>query len=176
MAAPKSAPAPTVDTARAYSSPDVVPRSWMPTRPGEVEGFQPSGERLGYQGPDQGFALKIANTFRQRLQLTKGEHADDVVRGCLVIGLRRASLFSRAPVVHDLTIAFTIWGFLDPAAPAELVAERRHRFDGVSHGHHFTELRALADMVPEATLRMTPQQVQAAGSAHWRTLVGLAAG
>lgn len=146
----------------------------MPTRPGEIDGAQPSGERLGYQGPDQGFALKIANGFRDRLHLAKGEHAEDAIRGCLTIALRRASMFSRAPVVHDLTIAFTIWGFLDTSAPADLVAERRARFDGVAHGHHYAELRALADMVPETTLRMTPQQVQAAGSAQWRSLVGLA--
>ena len=93
MAAPKSAPAPTVDTARAYASPDVAPRPWVPSRPGEIAGAQPAGERLGYQGPDQGFALKIANGFRDRLRLTKGEHADDAIRGCLAIALRRASMF-----------------------------------------------------------------------------------
>ena len=125
MAAPKSAPAPTVDTARAYASPDVAPRPWVPSRPGEIAGAQPAGERLGYQGPDQGFALKIANGFRDRLRLTKGEHADDAIRGCLAIALRRASMFSRAPVVHDLTIAFTAWGFLDASAPADLVAFSR---------------------------------------------------
>ena len=68
MAAPKFAPVPPVDTARAYAAPDHVPASWMPDRPGEIEGFQPSGERLGYQGPDQGFAIKIANTFRSKVQ------------------------------------------------------------------------------------------------------------
>lgn len=144
----------------------------MPNRPGEITGFQPQGERLGYQGPDQGFAIKIANGFTDRLQLQPGEHAADVIKGCLGIGLRRASLFSRAPVVHDLTIAFTIWGFLDPSPPAELVAARVPLFAGLGHGH-YSEGRAITDMVPEATLQMNPQQVSAAYPSGWRGLVGL---
>ena len=173
MAAPKNQPAPVIDDSRAYSSPPFVPRSWSPQRPADLEGFQPAGPQLGYQGPDQGFALTIANRMRPKLQLQPGEDAGDAIKGCLGIGLRRASLFSRAPVVHDLTIAFTIWGFLDPNPPAELVAERRERFTGVAHVHHYTEARALVDMVPEATLRMTPQQVQSAYPSRWRELVGL---
>lgn len=175
MAAPKFAPAPTVDEARAYASPDVVPDAWSPDRPGDLTGFQPTGPRLGYQGPDQGYALKLANGFRDRLHLSPGEHADDIVRGCLAIALRRASLFSRAPVVHDVTIAFTIWGALSADAPAELVETRRSLFEGVAHGHHYAELRRIADMVPDATLRLSPQQVQSAKLERWRELVGLAA-
>lgn len=173
MAAPKFAPPPVIDEARAYASPPVVPEAWTPDRPADLAGFQPSGPQLGYQGPDQGFALKIANGFRDRLRLQPGEHAADAIRGCLGIALRRASLFSRAPVVHDLTIAFTIWGYLDADAPKELLAERAHRFEGLGHGHHYGDARELADMVPEATLRMTPQQVQAAYPGRWRELVGL---
>ena len=50
-----------------------------------------------------------------------GESVDDAVSGCTAVALRRASLYGRAPVIHDLRIAFTIWGFLDAAPPAELV-------------------------------------------------------
>src|SRR6188508_1115085 len=107
MAAPKFAPVSPVDDSRGYESPDHVPDGWLPDRPAEIHGFQPEGGRLGFQGPDQGFAIKIANTFRPRLQVPEGESADDAVQGCLGIALRRASMFSRAPVVHDLTIAFT---------------------------------------------------------------------
>ena len=81
-------------------------------------------------------------------------------------------MFSRAPVVHDLTIAFTIWGFLDPSPPAELVAARGPLFAGLGHGH-YSEGRAITDMVPEATLQMNPQQVSAAYPSGWRGLVGL---
>jgi len=173
MAAPRFAPVPPVDVSRVYESPPVVPASWKPDRPGDFVGFQPEGERLGFQGPDQGFALRIASGFRDRLALQPGERADDAIKGCLGVALKRASLFSRAPVVHDLTIAFTIFGFLDPAAPAELVEARRQLFVGLSHLYHYTEGRRIADMVPESTLRMTPQQVTAAYPARWRELAGL---
>ena len=173
MAAPKFAPVSTVDDSRVYGSPDVVPASWKPNRPGDLVGFQPEGTRLGFQGPDQGFALKIANGFRDRLQLQPGEHAADAIQGCLGIALRRASMFSRAPVVHDLTIAFTIWGFLDSDPPADLKAERLRLFEGVSNTlHHYDEARALVDMVPEATLRMIPAQVAAAYPERWKELLG----
>ncbi|MEQ1703559.1 MAG: hypothetical protein ABMA25_25915 [Ilumatobacteraceae bacterium] len=173
MAAPQFSPTPVVDTARSYTSPDFVPRAWQPDRPGDLVGFQPAGEQLGYQGPDQGFALKIANGFRDRLQLQPGEHAADAIKGCLGIALKRASLYSRAPVVHDLTIAFTMWGFLDANPPADLVAERRRRFAGVGHGVHYSEARAIVDLVPDAALLQNPQQVAAAYPAGWRSLVGL---
>jgi hypothetical protein len=174
MAAPKFAPVSPVDDSRSYESPAHVPSSWMPDRPAEIVGFQPVGSRLGFQGPDQGFAIKIANGFRDRLHLATGEHADDVIQGCLLIALRRASMFSRAPVVHDLTIAFTAWGFLSANAPADLVALRTPRFVGLSHvALHYTEARELVDAFPEATLRMSPQQVTAAFPGRWRELLGL---
>lgn len=173
MAAPKFVPSPPIDSTRTYSSPPINRTVWMPDRPAEVTGFQPSGEQLGYQGPDQGFGLKIANGFADRLQLRDGEHAADAIRGCLGVALKRASLFSRAPVVHDFTIAFTIWGFLDANPPAELVTARRVRFDGLSHGGHYSEARAIADLVPVATLRRTPQQVAAEYPSQWRALLGL---
>jgi hypothetical protein len=146
----------------------------MPDRPGEIDGFQPEGRRLGTQGPDQGFALKIAAQLRPKLQLQNDEHADDAIQGCLEVALRRASIFSRAPVVHDLTIAFTIWGFLDSDPPSELKSQRLRLFEGVSNTlHHYDEARALVDMVPEATLRMTPAQVAAAYPGRWRELLGV---
>jgi len=173
MAAPKFAPVSPVDDSRVYESPDVVPASWKPDRPADLVGFQPEGAQLGYQGPDQGYALKLASGFRDRLQLQPGESVADAIQGCLGIALRRASMFSRAPVVHDLTIAFTIWGFLDNNPPAELKADRLRLFEGVSNTlHHYEEARTLADMVPEATLRMTPAQVGAAYPARWKELLG----
>jgi len=71
-------------------------------------------------------------------------------------------------------VAATVWGFLDPGAPAELVDQRRHRFEGVHlTAHHYPELRAVADAVPEATLRLTPAQVADAHAAGWRDLLAL---
>ena len=125
MAVPRFAPTPPIDDARGYESPPVVPDSWVADRPAEIIGFQPEGPRLGHQGPDQGYAIKLARTFADKVHLQAGERFDDAVGGSLGIALRRASVFSRAPVIHDLTIAFTIWGWLDPAAPTELLDARK---------------------------------------------------
>lgn len=57
MSAPKFAPTPVLDVTRAYGSPDVAPASWTNDRPTDIEGLQPAGDHLGYQGPDQGYAL-----------------------------------------------------------------------------------------------------------------------
>jgi hypothetical protein len=135
--------------------------------------MQPVGPRLGAQGPDQGFALTIAERLAPRIELQGRERLDDAIRGCVGIALRRASLYSRAPVVHDLTIAFTMWGFLDPSPPDDLIARRPQLFEGVGDvGHHYAEGRVIADLVPESTLRMTPDEVAAAYPARWRELTG----
>jgi len=174
MAAPKFTPVAPTDAPRAYGSPDHVPASWAPDRPGEIVGFQPRGAQLGAQGPDQGFAIKIANSLRPQLHVGERDNVDDVIRGCLGVALRRASLFSRAPVVHDLTIAFTVWGYFDPEPPVDLVEMRTPLFEGLRHvGHHYVEARAVADQVPVETLRMTPAQVQQSYPGDWRSLLGL---
>ncbi len=174
MAAPKFTTVVPTNEPRAYGSPGHVPASWSPDRPGEIVGFQPRGERLGAPGPDQGFAIKIANSLRSKLRVDGGENIDDVVQGCLGVALRRASLFSRAPVVHDLTIAFTIWGYFDEVPPRDLVVLRTRMFEGLRHvGHHYTEGREIVDQVPVETLQMTPAQVASRYSGDWRELLGL---
>ena len=75
---------------------------------------------MGRQGPDQGYALLLARRFADRLELAPDEHAEDAVAGCMVVAMARASLFGRAPVIHDLDLAFTLWGYLG-GAPPELV-------------------------------------------------------
>lgn len=174
MAAPKFTPVEPTDAPRYYESPDHVPDSWTPDRPGDIEGFQPHGDRLGSPGPDQGFAIKIANSLRPKLHLRDGENADDVVRGCLGVALRRASLFSRAPVVHDLTIAFTVWGYYDAEPDAELVALRMPLFEGLRHvAHHYEEGRIVVDRVPTETLKETPANVAAEYASNWRGVLAL---
>lgn len=174
MAAPKFAPVSPTDVVRTYESPEHVPDAWSPDRPAEIQGRQPEGARLGYQGPDQGYVLALSERFRDRIIVTPGESVNDAIRGCINIGLRRASLFGRAPVVHDLTIAFTIWGWLDGAASADLVARRSALFEGVANtNHHYTEGRLIADLVPESTLRLTPEAAKAVYSTgKWQDLTG----
>lgn len=173
MASPEYVPVKAIDDTRLYASPPRRPGSWMQDRPAELLAGQPRGDRLGSPGPDQGFGLTLAERFRGRLSLRPGEHEDDALSGCLTVALKRASLFGRAPVVHDLTIAFTLWGFLDEQADDELVAERRVRFEEVTNPHHYAEQRAIADAVPEATLRLSPAEVTRCHAEDWRSLLDL---
>ena len=83
--------------------------------------------------------------------------------------MARSALFGRAPVVHDLDIAFRIWGFLGQA-PDELVAYRRPLFESVAH--HYNDQRAIVDAVPEATLRLAHGEVARRFPAEWRALLG----
>lgn len=115
--------------------------------------------------------LSLARRFEGALTLTDGEHQRDALAGAVAVALKRASLFGRAPVVHDLTVALTIWGFLGEA-PAPLVELRRPLFEEVWHPHHYAELRRIVDLVPEASLRLTPAQVTDAHRADHRGLLG----
>ncbi|MDQ6727302.1 MAG: hypothetical protein M3066_14220 [Actinomycetota bacterium] len=143
---------------------------WRATRPGDLAAGQPTGPNFGNQGPDQGYGLTLAERFAHRLLLSPGEDSHDVVAGCLGVGLARASLFGRAPVIGDFELAYGLWGYLDKP-PADLVAFRKPRFAGAAH--HYWDQRAIVDHVPEATLRFTPAEVRSRLT-EWRTL--LAAG
>ena len=132
----------------------------------------PAGAGLGYQGPDQGYALKLAERFEGRLVLAAGEREDDALAGCCAVALRRASLSGRAPVVHDLRLALELFGFLDEA-DAELAAWRRDQFAGAAghHGYH-VKLR-LAALVPAETLRLTPAAAAEARIEDWGAPLGI---
>jgi hypothetical protein len=173
VAAPDYVPSKPIDDTRIYTSAPRRPRPWMATRPGDLVAGQPRGKGFGAPGPDQGFALILAETQRERLVLRPGEHRDDAIAGGVAVALKRASSFGRAPTIHDLTVAFTVWGFLDEKADDELVAERRPRFEEVADPHHYVEQRALADAVPDATLRLTPDEVDRRHRADWRSLLDL---
>ena len=173
MAAPRFAPS-RRQSDPFYESPDVVPTSWSTDRPAEIEGLQPVGPSLGYPGPDQGFIFAIAKRLRHRICTQSGEHIDDAINGSIGIALRRASMMSRAPVVHDLTIALTIWGWLDTNPPEELVKIRSDVFSGLRNlGHHYGTARRLVDAVPETTLRATPDQISLLYPAQWKVISGV---
>ena len=165
-----------MDRPRSYASPPRRDGEWFGARPGEVigEGGQPDPDagRRGAPGPDQGYVLTLLALLRPELHLAEGENLADVEAGAVAVALKRASLYGRAPIVHDLRVAYTVWGFLDADAPKELVDVRRDGFEGVRlTAHHYPELRAVADAVPESTLRRTPADVTAAYRADWRSLL-----
>jgi hypothetical protein len=149
-----------------------VPRPWVADRPAEVRvPGQPQGPAMGTPGPDQGYALHLARRFEDRLHLRKDESPEDVVLGCALLASRRAALVGRAPSVHDVRVALTLWGFLDESAPADLVEERAKAFRSVSHD--YVVQRQLVDRVPESTLLLTPAAVtDRVGSGDWRSLLG----
>jgi hypothetical protein len=153
------------------------PAAWTPHRPGE---FRPGpqaarGIGLGVPGPDQGYALNLAGRFADRLELSPHEHADDVVAGAVAIAMCRAALFGRAPVMTDIEFALVLFGYLKDGSyvPADLVTFRHERLSGAAHD--YWRQRALADSVPESTLRRTPAELterRHASTTAWRDLFG----
>ena len=173
MAAPKFAPVDPTERPRAYESPNAVPDSWMLGRPGEIDGKQPAGSYLGHQGPDQGFALTIARRVSGRIRVQAGESLDDAIRGTVAIALRRASLYGRAPVIHDVTFALTIWGWLLDTPPADLLSRRKELFGGLGHAaHSYYEARELVDLVPDTTFKLSNEQLASQMPMSWKAFTG----
>jgi hypothetical protein len=148
-----------------------VSGGWEADRPAELRVPRSTpGRGMGTPGPDQGFALTLARRFSDRLVLVAGEEEGDVRVGAALLASRRAGLFGRAPSVHDLTTALSVFGFL-AKAPQDLVAARKELFASVSHDYVLQ--RALVDSVPEETLRLAPAEIEASvGTGDWRRLLG----
>jgi hypothetical protein len=174
MAAPSYVPISPTELVRSYRSPPWRNRSWVADRPGDLGGEgQPEGDQLGVPGPDQGYAYRLVPQFAGKVFTSAGEDDDDVVAGVLAVAMKRSALFGRAPVVHDLAVGFGVWGFLDDEPAAELVRLRTKLFEGVANPHHYPEWRAIADAVPEATLRLSPAEVRRRHKEDWRSLLVL---
>lgn len=169
MSQPQSVPTSPVGSTH-YESPPRRNRVWNADRPGDVvNDGQPAGSLVGSQGPNQGFALKLARHFDDQLVLVDGEHKADVVAGCVAVALKRASAFGRAPTVHDIRCAFAIFGFLGPAEP-DFVALRRELFEEVAHPHHYAERRAIVDAVPTEFLARPHQRI-IEDAVEWRSVL-----
>ncbi len=172
MAQPEFVPRTATAQVRTYTSPPRDDEGWWADRPGELRTpGQPRGGRKGNQGPDQGYVLRLAQRFADRLHLQPGEDREDVIAGCVVVALKRASLFGRAPVIHDLTVAATVWGFLDEHPDETQVKVRRALFAETRHVHDYMERRRIADMVPDSVLAMAPREVEAQRRADWKKLL-----
>lgn len=168
MAAPEYVPIPPGGTPH-YVSPPQRSGAWTATRPGDVVGAPTAAvSALGAPGPDQGYAYALTSVFDDKLHLADGEHRADVDAGCVAVALKRASLFGRAPVVHDLRIAYTLFGYLDRNPPGDLVEFRRELFAEVHHSFHYFERRAIVDTVPDEVLRQSTDQVASGYQQDWR--------
>lgn len=150
-----------------------VPSVWTQSRPSELLGTTlPRGERFGAPGPDQGYAIRLARRFEDRLVLGGDESLEDAVIGCTAVGMRRCARFGRAPAVYDLEFAFTLWGFLG-GAPPDLLEARAPLFRGVAH--HYAAQRVVAAAVNEDALALPPQAV-ARRLGRWPELITLPVG
>jgi hypothetical protein len=143
-------------------------RPWRADRPGDLQSPDlPQGRRLGHQGSDLGYGIKLARRFIDKLHLAEGESVDDAVAGCFAVGTKRSSMLGRAPVIYDFELAYRLWGFLN-RAPADLVEFRKPLFQECSHD--YDRQRDIADRVPDSTLQMSPADV-AAQLSDWRRLI-----
>ena len=149
-----------------------TPDDWRQGRVAELRNpNMPRGREMGTPGPDQGYAMLLADDlFAERVVTSDGVRVEDALAGCVVVASARAALYGRAPVAKDVELALTLFGFLG-GAPADLVTWRTPRFQAVAH--HYHEQRRIADAVPESTLRLTPAAVRARLD-HWRSLVDAA--
>ena len=175
MAAPEHISPKPAGLVRGYTSVPRVPPTWTPDRAGELVGPQPWGNRLGTPGPDGGFALTLARRAADTLYLADGEHRDDVVAGLAAVAAKRSASYGRAPVVHDVGVAATVFGFHAETTDPELVELRRVAFEGVANPHRYEARRELTDLVPVAALRRTPEAVTSAHRNDWRSLLAAAA-
>ncbi len=175
MAAPEFVPTRPVQRVRSYESPPQRSGGWRADRPGELRGAQPVGEQLGTPGPDQGYALTLAERFSGRLFLSSGEHEADALAAGSAIAMKRAALFGRAPVIHDLTVGLTIWGLLDTAAPDDLVEVRREWFDEVHLSIHYPQLQRIVDAAPAEVLHLPHTAIAERHEADWRSCLDLTA-
>ncbi len=145
-----------------------VPLAWRADRPSdEANALVPVGPLFGHPGPDLGYGLKLAKRFVDRISLAEGESADDAVYGCFAVGARRAATFGRAPVIYDMELAYTLWGYLG-SAPADLVEFRAPLFQGAAHDYWIQ--RDIADRVADDALRLTAAQVRARFG-EWRSMI-----
>ncbi|MGH9294953.1 MAG: hypothetical protein ACRD0B_06445 [Acidimicrobiales bacterium] len=152
-----------------------APPPWLAHRPADFADDPHPSRRpnTGIPGPDQGYALLLAERFASRLRLGEGEHAEDVLMGAVMIGLRRAALFGRAPVSADIELGLNLFGYLYGVSE-EIVDARARYFSGAAND--YWQQRDLAEWVPESTLRMTPAQVRVVLEDEpeaWRDLAGL---
>ena len=158
MAQPPYVPTKAIDVTRIYTSPPRRPDGWRQDRPAELLHGQERGERLGSPGPDQGFALTLAESFRGKLALRPGEHEGDAIAGCLTVALKRASLFGRAPVIHDVEAVMALLGY-DGSADPEFAQVRTLLVHEA--GHDYRRRRALVDAIPESLMRRKPDEIGA---------------
>ena len=173
VAAPDFVPSNPTERSRVYSSPPLRPGGWTADRPGEITGSQPTGAALGTTGPDQGYAYRLVRHLEDRLHLGDVKR-EDAIAGSEALAMKRSGLMGRAPVVHDLTAAFTVFGFLDPNPAAELATWRRDAFAEIASHHHYLERRELVDRVSVDILCKPHGEIERRYRNDWNQIIDIA--
>ena len=138
----------------------------MADRPGEIDGRQPEGELLGNPGPDQGYVEHLVDTVADSLVLGSHEHLADARAAVGAVANKRASLFGRAPVIHDVHAAVTTLGFNKPAPSGEAGERRATLLEECHHPHYYKRLRTIVDLVPAEALER-PSSAITTAVADW---------
>lgn len=157
---------------RDYESSPRRGNGWRLGRPGEiVPDEMPQGGLYGNHGPDIGYAYKLVHRLADRIQLVGSEDHEDAEAGLIAVAMRRAALSGRAPILADLEVAATIWGFFDAQPASGLRVLRAEMFEGARMAIHGYDLRReISNVVSEHALRMTPAAVEAAHTQDWAGL------
>jgi hypothetical protein len=150
---PRFTPIEARDEVRAAKRLD-PPRPWTTHRPAEhLPGAAIGRTRIGTAGPDQGYALRLAQGLRDTVVLAHGEHLEDALALAVQVALRRASRFGRAPVRADVEAALAHLSYLGPISD-EAAAARRAYVTGAAHD--IWRCREIAGIVPDELLALGP--------------------
>jgi hypothetical protein len=126
---------------------------WRPDRPGDLSGpVVGYGELTGRPGPNVGFAYTLAERAKDRMRLGPNEDIEDVVAVVAEIAGKRAALFGRAPVIHDVEHVMNVLGY-DGYDSAAFVEARTLLLLGAAHD--YGRRRSVVDGVQDELLRST---------------------
>ncbi len=124
---------------------------WRPDRPGDRSGPTVGhGALTGRPGPNVGFAYTLAERVKDRARLGPNEHIEDVVAVGAEVAGKRAALFGRAPVIHDVEHAMNVLGY-DGYDSAAFVEARTLLVLGAAHDYE--RRRSVVDDVSDELLR-----------------------
>jgi len=145
---------------------------WTAIRPGDLDpaaGPRCTGVLFGTPGPDGGYALTLAARFHDRITPVWPETVHDAEMVGAQVAMRRAGVFGRGPMLVDVELGLSLFGWLGDA-PAELVEWRRLAVARI--GHDYPRRIALVEGIPEDVIRSTPDDVRGR-LGDWRRLLGL---
>jgi len=141
---------------------------WRPDRPGDLSGPTIGhGALTGRPGPNVGFAYTLTERIKDRMRLGPNEHIVDVVPVVAEIAGKRAALFGRAPVIHDVEHAMNVLGY-DRYDNAAFVEARTLLVLGAAHDYE--RRRSVVDDVSDELLRSTGLALKD-GIEAWRSAV-----